>query len=1841
MKIPLPPRVALTHAVIGTLTLSLPANFLLSGSIEILLSDIKVSVTIAPITQPSPPPSPGSRQNPDNSPGVDSEDEESNDELPTTAEDLAQSFLQSQPQREKDQLLHSLYRDRDNMTASTHSAAGTASSSDDDDDDEELGVGTNVGLPKILATLFKGIGDRLRIKIRGVVISLKSTAPEEHGGEKIMLDLEVEDVDVEGVTTNSVTPAGEPGMRHKEGKRRITLDRIKAYITSDASLFEPPSPPAASTIFGEASEVLTEKMASSNMAASRDTLMQAGSFHSMATSTNTIRDQPPQSPPHEEAPPTVEKSLESHVSEDEGVHVDGNSDENNFSGSDRFADFEDSSSDDEVLAFAPSPFAASSRVHTSSGSLPRQPINYDDDEDSEDEGGAAFAPSMFPPTELSSSSSSVRARLPPSFSRTGSPSGSLHARSQSASFYESSPLSSSTHVRSQSGSFYDRSTSTRVHIPSTEAADQPLPSDSPPSLMAKSLIPHKQSPESSSNETEDSESGDEMDAEASRMLSESTLFTHSEAGSLYLSATSGVFNESDRKDEEEGRLKDEADEEEVDADEMDARLDALIGDVAASRAGTSIRTMEEPCGENLKVGRRIRKNIFGLDKIEIFIPSLSVEESRSSGAHHAEAGASNSSGSNETEDNHYPHVPGAFSMYASKRNIASPSKSVSPPRSRRQTMIKIVDKKTPQSTTDHSQEKPDIEISIGKVGGAVDFSTARILGMVIESVTGALSEGSGGLKGKRGSGDTTSNATETAGPNLEIFVEEIALKLVDQLSGLVVRNEEEEGEDELVHNDNSGTVVECLLREIRVAHSNLGQNITTSKIDIKGFFLGDGKGDILSFIQPPSAKSSRKRGSHSSSITFPENDVSFIISQSPTKKRINVTTLPVKLHFDLKRLEDTLGAFGGVGGVLASTSTTASTVTITKGRSPDTLRRWGANETELPEPKKSDVKVHCQIGGLKVEIVGSTGKVGLETSPLKIRSENGSIIVQLDKIGVYGPDLPWDNGRQQVETSLIVENTRVEFLNRPEQEDLAILLALLTPSKDQHVVEDDDIIIDTLIRQRQQGTMLRIGIGGIKATVDDLGVIERLQQVGEDMIKVLTATDFVTQEERPGLLTLLHIDSFHGRIEVGGGIGNLEVDMGDFGVAHVSLPSLFALAVSKIKVRRNGSEELLGEVLQRNMLDKSEEGKSMLMVRVVGDEPDPVVKVKLWNIRLEYRVETLMSLMDTPQKVTTEELVAEMTHSVINLAQKSSRDEDKPPWGVDVVMRDCVLGLNPLGLKSRGLIVLSESRINATLPRRGRLQVAVEVNKAFVMLIDDTSGLNLSDRPDPRRRKTKVNRLVDRLSVQGYVSVISISAADVLLQIVDAERKGEKAIDVEVRDDLLIIESCADSTQTLLGIVNGLKPPMPEGDEIKYRTEIMPLDVFKSMTEDAFAQPSRLKAGSMGPVFSSDDEDDGDLVHDDVPMNLTFVESYYGGHQPTSSVNMRESAHTKDELANSMLDDDLGSIAPGPRKPLGAGDKGMLASFTEQVHVLENGDLAILDDHFHHVQRPTNARKTNLEAVYKWDSSRNEYVPSEHSRVTPYFPLRIKVRDVHVIWNLHDGYDWPGTRDAISQAVKKVESKAAERRNRKVAFDVDDDEGSVIGDILFNSIYIGIPGNKDPKELSKAIFDDQMSETSFAPSSVTDDPSRPTSRSGTSAFVGVKSRNHKLARSKMHKLQIELKGICADVLLFPPDSGETQSSVDLRVKDFEIFDLVPTSTWKKFVTYMQDAGKRETGSNMLHLEIMSVKPVPHLAASEIVLRVCLGLLALFMKITDSFLGHGSASAIACGSRYIGFPDKIL
>ena len=337
-----------------------------------------------------------------------------------------------------------------------------------------------------------------------------------------------------------------------------------------------------------------------------------------------------------------------------------------------------------------------------------------------------------------------------------------------------------------------------------------------------------------------------------------------------------------------------------------------------------------------------------------------------------------------------------------------------------------------------------------------------------------------------------------------------------------------------------------------------------------------------------------------------------------------------------------------------------------------------------------------------------------------------------------------------------------------------------------------------------------------------------------------------------------------------------------------------------------------------------------------------------------------------------------------------------------------------------------------------------------------------------------------------------------------------------------------------------------------------------------------------------------------------------------------------ESVADSMLDEDLDSIAT-PSILREIGDKNLLESFQEQARVASGRlSLDFQDDHF--------GPDSMIGGVARrWDPKQNTYNPLKEKVCQS--PLRVRVRDVHIIWNLFDGYDWQRTRDTIGPAVAEVQNKAIERQaaRKRKSFDPEEEDEDVIGDFLFNSIYIGIPAKSDPAELARQVnrnIDDLVSETgSYA--TLTSSGASPNRAQPTKP----RSKPLRLQRSKQHKLTFELKGVSADVIIFPPGSGETESSIDIRVQDLEIFDHVPTSTWKKFATYMHDVGERESGTSMVHIEILNVKPVPNLAASEIVFKVSLQMLSL--TTANQSIGICSPTPPPCGPRRAGLHDPLL
>ena len=978
---------------------------------------------------------------------------------------------------------------------------------------------------------------------------------------------------------------------------------------------------------------------------------------------------------------------------------------------------------------------------------------------------------------------------------------------------------------------------------------------------------------------------------------------------------------------------------------------------------------------------------------------------------------------------------------------------------------------------------------------------------------------------------------------------------------------------------------------------------STTKVFVGKFSFGYGSDDIISF------NSGLKLRESTHDILAPTNEnILMTITQGNGPISIDITTLPLHIALDLQRLDETFGWFGGFSSILGLGNSMVSTITIVDAKSRGArsekpmrgVRFQSPNPTTPSESRlaQTNNRVTARIGGLIIDLQGAQSSLRLESTAIKIISRVEGLGMQVDRLNITGPYTK--QSPSQSSLAVRVTSLRVEFLSTPKEVDLARLLALLSPSNDK-AARDDDILLDTLLRQRRQGAVVRATIESCEGSISNLQDLHYLPLLAEDLRKLSTVAKYLPEDDRPGMLMLGLIRKLQFAVTVNGKFGVASLQCQKIEAAYITFPDLMALGIDAINLHRDDKEELVGAALATTSDNAIQ--LPALMIRFIGNEMEPTLKIKLRNMRFEYHISTALAIIDLDDAHSTEAVIAGMVNSVTTttdrpvpnlasprfLSYASDTGDNANAGGkvlkLDVALRDTIIGLNPRNLSAKGLVVLTDTHFVCAVPGEQKTTALLEIKKASIMIIDDIG--NLTPSIDTRTSGTAIGNANESSQLEslldiGWVSIGLVSSAKATIQVNDVKGGRSKAVDVDIRDDLMVLESCADSTQTLLSILNGLKPPMPPSTELKYMTEVVPIeDMLASLTGDTFVTA---RGGVEHPEIPLA-MDEGDMVDDEVPQNLEFVSSFYNP-EPDAAY---------DTIADSMLDDELESLA-SPSLVREIGDKNLLESFEGQAQVAPgNEPLMFQEDHFGaNLKSRSKSLGRNIE-----QESHGSYNSHELQDI----PLKIRVRDVHIIWNLFDGYDWQRTRDVISQAVEDVQNQAAERLSRadkRKSIDTDEEEDSVIGDFLFNSIYIGIPANRDPRELTRRVnrnIDDLVSESE---SRTTSTPSASPSRQGYGPYPRRKLR---LKRSRYHKMTFELKGVSADVVVLPPDSGELQSSVDVQVRDLEIFDHVPTSTWKKFATYMHDAGERQSGTSMVHLEIFNVRPVPKLAASEIILKV--------------------------------------
>lgn len=959
---------------------------------------------------------------------------------------------------------------------------------------------------------------------------------------------------------------------------------------------------------------------------------------------------------------------------------------------------------------------------------------------------------------------------------------------------------------------------------------------------------------------------------------------------------------------------------------------------------------------------------------------------------------------------------------------------------------------------------------------------------------------------------------------------------------------------------------------------------TYQRLSISKIVMTHGSREVLSFLD-----SIHVRDSIASSSMLRPHDIEINIIGN----RYDVQIKPVHAVLDLLVIDDVLSRSGGLsslldlGNSIMSTNTVKGTATTPAAepvksrtvRFSDPQRRPRADSDPLSTAPKIDIKV----SGTILDLIGSESSVQIKSSAIKTVYRDNNFKLVIDGAAVEGPLLASTRARGDIYAK--IRSIELYYSNSPDDDDLDRLLSLITPSSDKYD-QDDDIMVDTLLRQRRKGGVLRLTVGDLQAGASGLRWIPHLTKVADEISKLSSVTKYLPEDDRPGILTFALIKKLDFRFDVDQKFGPIRLQAELLEGAHINVPSLAAAQIAAWSLSRSDQDVLIGDVISQT---KTIMGPPMFMCRFIADEMEPTVRMKLSNTCIEYKVPTIVALTALMERLKADDTADKhdlSSHpSSTSLSSGSGGDANSLARKIrlSLAFRDSAIALNPDQSPAKGLFVLTDAVIRHENQKRGSTDT-LEIKKASLLIINDASTIGLESGNVDHKLYFEENDQVQQLTKAGFVPVGSMSSASALIHVIEDKVTSETRLDVEFRNNLLFLETCADSTQTMIQILSGLAPPSPPSKIAKYRTEVVPIqDMLASFTGNAFVSEPGPDLGlqasrrTLSPTTERDeqeyDEDENDFV------------GMYG-----------DADDADDEMTASHVESDLGRSTMADSIHIAPVDATSSITSDGSESVMMHSLLDFRADHFV-------PKSTVGGTAHRWNSTHNTYGLASDG-VFEQSPLKVRVRDVHVIWNLFDGYDWQSTRDTISQAVKEIETKALARRPRSSgrAAAAEEEDESVIGDFLFNSIYIGIPANKDPRDLANAInhdIDDMVSETgSYATgTTVTATTSRRTSTNV------PRPKKLKLNRSRQHKMTFELEGVSADFLAFPPGSSEVQSSIDIRVKKLEVFDHIPTSTWKKFVTYMQDAGEREHGASMIHIELLNVKPVADLSASEMVLKV--------------------------------------
>ncbi|CAG8497159.1 7566_t:CDS:10 [Diversispora eburnea] len=487
-----------------------------------------------------------------------------------------------------------------------------------------------------------------------------------------------------------------------------------------------------------------------------------------------------------------------------------------------------------------------------------------------------------------------------------------------------------------------------------------------------------------------------------------------------------------------------------------------------------------------------------------------------------------------------------------------------------------------------------------------------------------------------------------------------------------------------------------------------------------------------------------------------------------------------------------------------------------------------------------------------------------------------------------------------------------------------------------------------------------------------------------------------------------------------------------------------------------------------------------------------------------------------------------------------------------VTINDTSIDFRPKDFAGRVVFVFDSLKVSSNIiPDSPMFAAKLIVQNLDLMLIDDVKALN--EKTANRSSSTPLNVKKFWKSI-GLVKIATIDFAEINLRTNDGEIYPH--FELELTNENLTIETCADTFQTIINLINQLtpKPHIPtNGNNFlnEKPEEKIYADVLAGLDDEAFVQPQPKDLKSKISCGTSN-------------SNLEFVEEFFaieGGENDFMEEQQLYAVPSPNAVQNNSKNLDIESyddIEDTPEQNFESSEK-----------------LDFVDDHF---------------------SVPNENELNDDNQEISKSLTRVRLRDFNITWKLYDGYDWEHTRNEVLDALAYAKALTNSNSNSAGGAGSSTNEINVPLDSETTNPFNRLSFMASSFRNSDYEGSSQASEIDYSIDDQSDSASQESSRVEDGKRLEQQSRRHhsKLHRSKSSKLEIKLETMNMEFDMFPKDDLIAFRLL-LLIRDLEILDNIKTSAWRKFLTHMRpdnDTNPRESKSNMIKIDLQSVRPLP-------------------------------------------------